>query len=258
MGGSSGGGRAAPRPQPKARPAPKITSTKSKSSGPAAPRTYIDSGTAQKSQKPSMAPDGSSTSFISAMVGQQPGEGVETSFVPGQGEGGEGLENVFGGGAGQFFGTNPFNRGAADRSGFLGSRFDAGENTVGLDAAVENQPNAPAVGGGEVGVGNQSFGSRVLIGGEGEIITPEGTGSNAIDTSMPAEQAPSDIQQDPNYIIPGPGQAYINDASFSMPLAGNQNINAFVQNSRQAAQRARGPISRGLMSARTGFGKKMG
>ena len=241
MGGSSGGGRAAPRPQPKARPAPKITSSKNKSSGPAAPMTYIDSGTAQKSPKPSMAPDGSSTSFISAMVGQQPGEGAETAFVPGQGEGGEGLENVFGGGAGQFFGTNPFNRGAADRTGFLGSRFDAGENTVGLDAAVENQPNAPAVGGGE-----------------GEIITPEGTGSNAIDTSMPAEQAPSDIQQDPNYIIPGPGQAYINDASFSMPLAGNQNINAFVQNSRQAAQRARGPISRGLMSARTGFGKKMG
>ena len=262
MGGSSGGGRApaprpAPRPQAAARPA------KVQNAAPSGPTTYIDSGSGQQSSQPtspSMGGGDGATSYISSLTGQQPGgDSSSTSFIPGSGEGGDSsLENVFGGQADQFFGTNPFNRGAADRTGFLGSRFDAGSNTVGLDAAVGMQENAPMVGGGAPGVGEQSFGSRVLIGGEGEIVTPEGTGSNAYDSETPANQAPSDLAQDPNYVIPGPGQAYMNDAAFTMPLAGNQNVNSFIQNSRMAAQRARGPISRGLMSSRTGFGKKLG
>lgn len=257
MGGSSS--RApAPRPKPKAKASAPITPAKA---APTGPTQYVDSGSGQSTSAPTpnQMPSGDSGGYS---VGATPAMGQTdssvTKFIAGQGEGGDvSLENVLGGEASQFFGTNPFNRGGADRTGFLGSQFSEGENTVGLDSTVASQENAPAVGGGEPGVGNQSFGSRVLIGGEGEIILPEGTGSNAIDTGIAAVQAPSDIQQDPNYVIPGPGQAYINDAGFSMPVNG-QNSNAFVQNSRLAAQRATGPISRGLMSSRSGFGKKFG
>lgn len=258
MGGSSSA--PAPRPQPKAKAAP----IKPANAAPTGPTQYVDSGSGQASNAPSQAASPMSGveggGYSPGMAGQAPGQGDSsvTKFIAGQGEGGDAsLENVLGGEASQFFGTNPFNRGAADRTGFLGSQFSEGANTVGLDSTVASQANAPEVGGGAPGVGNQSFGSRVLIGGEGEIITPEGAGSNAIDTGVAAVQAPSDIQQDPNYVIPGPGQAYINDAGFSMPIGG-QNSNAFVQNSRMAAQRATGPISRGLMSARSGFGKNLG
>ena len=47
--------------------------------------------------------------------------------------------------------------------GYLGDRFKAGDAEVGLDAAVEAQEFAPEVGGGEVGVGQQGFGSRARL-----------------------------------------------------------------------------------------------
>lgn len=183
-----------------------------------------------------------------------------TKFVPGAGEGAEdALETVLGGEATQFFGTSPFARaGAGSGEGFLGSRFRQAATDVGLDAAVEAQEFAPEVGGGDIGVGAQGFGSRALIGGEAETIMAEGAESNAVDSETPAEQAPSDVAMDPEYQIPGPGKAYIADYNFSLPFLRNPNVIAFLRGSRGARQMARGPISRGLMSARTGFGRRFG
>lgn len=225
------------------------------------PTTYVDSGTAEKAQKPAMGVEGAgATSFIGGAAPQASQDASVTKFIAGAGEGGaDDLTAVLGAeGSEQFFGQSPFQRmGAGRGDGFLGQQFKDTDADVGLDAAVEAQENAPAVGGGEPGVGLQGFGSRALIGGEGEIITAEGTGSNAVNSDMPAEQIPSDIQQDANYQIPGPGKAAINDYNFSMPFLRNPNVVAFLQNSRGAVQRARGPVSRGLMSARSGFGKNL-
>ncbi len=229
---------------------------------PPKPTTYVDSGTGEKAKKPTVAADGQATaqSFIGGAP-QASQDASVTKFIAGAGEGGaDDLTAVLGAEGGeQFFGQSPFQRmGAGRGEGFLGQEFKSTDADVGLDATVEAQENAPAVGGGEPGVGLQGFGSRALIGGEGEIITAEGTGSNAVNTDMPAEQIPSDIQQDANYQIPGPGKAAINDYNFSMPFLRNPNVVAFLRNSRGAAQRARGPVSRGLMSARSGFGKNLG
>lgn len=228
---------------------------------PSKPTTYVDSGTAEKATKPATGVEGAgATSFIGGAP-QTSQDASVTKFIAGSGEGGaDDLTAVLGAeGSEQFFGQSPFQRAGAGRGeGFLGQQFKATDADVGLDATVEAQENAPAVGGGEPGVGLQGFGSRALIGGEGEIITAEGTGSNAVNSDMPAEQIPSDIQQDANYQIPGPGKAAINDYNFSMPFLRNPNVVAFLQNSRGAAQRARGPVSRGLMSARSGFGKNLG
>lgn len=229
---------------------------------PPKPTTYVDSGTAEKAKKPATGVEGAGvTSFIGGMPQATSQDASVTKFIAGSGEGGaDDLTAVLGAeGSEQFFGQSPFQRmGAGRGEGFLGQQFKATDADVGLDATVEAQENAPAVGGGEPGVGLQGFGSRALIGGEGEIITAEGTGSNAVNSDMPAEQIPSDIQQDANYQIPGPGKAAINDYNFSMPFLRNPNVVAFLQNSRGAAQRARGPVSRGLMSSRSGFGKNLG
>jgi hypothetical protein len=130
----------------------------------------------------------------------------------------------------------------------------AGEVT--LDAAVDRQPFAPLVGGGEPGVGAQGFGSRALIGGEGEIIQSSDPQSftDPVNT-MPAVNAPSDLVMDPNYVEPSPGQAVVTDAPYNVPFINVGPGMALIPNSRGAATRATGPISRGLMSARTGFGR---
>ncbi len=228
---------------------------------PKKPTTYVDSGTGEKGKKPAAGVEGAGvTSFIGGAP-QESQDASVTKFIAGAGEGGaDDLTAVLGAEGGeQFFGQSPFQRmGAGRGEGFLGQQYKSIAADVGLDAAVEAQENAPAVGGGEPGVGLQGFGSRALIGGEGEIISPEGTGSNAINSDMPAEQMPSDIQQDANYQIPGPGKAVINDYNFSMPFLRNPNVVSFLRNSRGAAQRAQGPVSRGLMSARSGFGKNLG
>ena len=263
--GGGGGNSPAPRPKPK----PK-TPKKSKRTPVKKPKNQYaggDAGTTKPTTPTTpttpntMVEGGSGTGAPMSFIGDaSTPDRSETTFVPGAGEGvKDSLEQVLGGAATQFFGTSPFARDGAGRGqGFLASRFREADTDVGLDAAVEAQEFAPEVGGGDIGVGSQGFGSRALIGGEAETVMPEGNESNAVNTETPAEVAPSDVAMDPEYQIPGPGKQYMNDFNFSIPFMRNPNVIAFLRNSRNARRFAKGPMSRGLMSARSGFGRRFG
>lgn len=176
------------------------------------------------------------------------------SFIPGQGEVGAdaAMEAILPENVTMMTGRSPF---ATGRRQYLASDFQANPEVPGGDATVGDQQYAPAVGGGEPGVGVQGFGQRALIGGEAEIAQAGGAESNAMETGLPAETAPADLQSDPNYVTPAPGKIWIGDQQYNLP-AGGQAIAALVPNSRDARLRAVGPISRGLMSARSGFGRR--
>jgi hypothetical protein len=127
---------------------------------------------------------------------------------------------------------------------------------IAADASVTRQEFAPIVGGGEPGVGSQGFGARALIGGEGELIQPIDPQSfSDPSNTMPAIAPPSDVAMDPNYVEPSPGQAPISDVRYNIPFINAGPGAALIPNSRNAAARVAGPISRGLMSARSGFGR---
>ena len=260
-GGGGGGGAPKPTPAPYAKTPPKSGTT------------FVDNGSGNSNSSANQGQgqgqgtaaavvgEGSATGYVGA-GGAGPSASVDksvTKFIPGAGEGGEStLDTVLGDvPMTQYIGTSPFNRAGLVRGqGYLGERLAAAEEVPGLDSTVEAQENAPAVGGGDVGVGQQGFGQRALIGGEGAIVEAAGNESNAVQTAIPAETAPSDLQADPNYVEPMPGQEAIYDYNYALPMANSENVLAFVPNSRNAAMRARGPISRGLMSARTGFGRR--
>jgi len=176
------------------------------------------------------------------------------SFIPGQGEVGAdaAMEAILPENVTMMTGRSPF---ATGRRQYLASDFQANPEVPGGDATVGDQQFAPAVGGGEPGVGVQGFGQRALVGGEAQIAQAGGAESNAMETGLPAETAPADLQADPNYVTPAPGKIYIGDQQYNLP-AGGQNIAALIPNSREAMMRAVGPISRGLMSARSGFGRR--
>jgi hypothetical protein len=122
-----------------------------------------------------------------------------------------------------------------------------------MDQVVEQQMGS-AVPGGEPGVGQQGFGARALGGNDQvvENLPPPG----AEQTETPVSQAQSDLQLDPNIPPLGPGQSVVPDVNYVLPTSGQQQIIAFSPNDPQAMYTARGPLSRNLTSARTGFGMK--
>ena len=266
-GGGGGGGYTPPKPTPKPTPKPKPTPTPTpEPPKPEGPKQYIDSGKGEAGKSTmQVSGDGggdASSSYQGATSGggQLGADKSVTKFIPGEGEGSKAdvLDAVLGSDPlEEYAGTSPFQGEGLQRGeGYLGQNLQATQEVPGLDAAVDNQPMAPAVGGGDVGVGAQGFGQRALIGGEAAIQEAAGAESNAVNTAMPAEQAPSDVQKDPGYITPAPGKAYIADYNFTLPFFRNPNVVAFLRGSRDAGLRAKGPISRGLMSARSGFGRR--
>ena len=263
MCGGGGGGTPAPsKPAPVAKPATSATPTIQQPAGPT--QYFSDSpisnntGGGQTSTSQSSGPQ--------QYIGQS-GQGASaapqssTTFVAGQGSVGPGysaLNEIFSGidMAGIMGGRSPWRAGASGGNQYFAERMAANPEVVGSDSVVEKQPNAPQVGGGDPGTaGNTGFGSRALSGGESVMASSGGAESNAVDSSTPAGLAPSDLAQDPNYVEPGPGKAFIADQGYNFPLVGNS-MSGFLPNTRMAFDRAKGPISRGLMSARTGFGRR--
>ena len=159
-----------------------------------------------------------------------------------------------GDGGGEFRGTSPFTE--IPNGDKFYNRRGGGAEVPGVSVVVENQPNAPAVGGGAPGVGEQGFGRRALVGADATIVSaadPQSYVSN--DASAPAAQAPSDVAADPNYVEPGPNTAYIVDQQYNMPISA-QGIQGFIQNDPRVAAAPGGPISRNLSAARTGYGRR--
>ena len=139
----------------------------------------------------------------------------------------------------------------SERGRFLKSQ-DAGME-AGSDASVAMQ-SGTATPGGDVGVGQQGFGQRALGGGDTvvENLAPPG----AEQTDVPASQAQPDVLPDPNLPPLTPQQAVVPDVNYVLPTAGQQQIIAFSPNDPRAQFTARGPLSRNLISERTGFGRK--
>ena len=159
------------------------------------------------------------------------------------------LGAALGGGMGFDMATSPFdpkNRGRFQRQ--QGTQMEAGK-----DGTVQMQTGT-ATPGGEVGVGQQGFGQRALGGGDTvvENLAPPG----AEQTDVTASQAQPDVQPDPNVPPLTPQQAVVPDVNYVLPTAGQQQVIAFSPNDPRASFTARGPLSRNLISERSGFGRK--
>jgi len=148
-------------------------------------------------------------------------------------------------------GASPFAEGKRGR--FLKGVGKGYASETPMDQVVEQQMGS-AVPGGEPGVGQQGFGARALGGSDQvvENLPPPG----AEQTETPVAQAQSDLQLDPNIPPLGPGQSVVPDVNYVLPTSGQQQIIAFSPNDPQAMYTARGPLSRNLTTARSGFGMK--
>lgn len=109
--------------------------------------------------------------------------------------------------------------------------------------------------GGEVGTGEESFGRRALVAGEGTLqqtlpptYTPE-------QQTIPTTSTNPDLQTDPNVPPVTPSESITPDVNYIVPTSQRQEqVISFVPNDPNAAYVARGPISSRLTSRRTGFG----
>jgi hypothetical protein len=230
------------------------------SAAPASPKSFFDSGSSagetqtNTGQGQSSAPQ--AQQYISQdRTGGDVSDRSAKKFIPGAGEGGrESVGDALGGlDLTVMTGQSPF-RGY--RRQFLEKDFKANPEVPGGDAIVEDQANVEGmVSASAEGDGAQGFGQRALAGDEAAIVATDATQSNANETGLPAEMAQSDLQMDPNYVTPSPGKIYVGDQEYNLPTIG-QSLSAFTPNSRDAAMRAAGPISRGLMSMRSGFGRR--
>lgn len=148
-------------------------------------------------------------------------------------------------------GMTPFDN--SKRGQFLKGQGAGYASEVSDDAMVQQQMGS-ATPGGEIGEGQQGFGARAL-GGNDQVVenmAPPG----AEQTETPVGQNQSDLQIDPNIPQLGPGQSVVPDVNYVLPTAGQQQIIAFSPNDPQAMYTARGPLSRNLTTARSGFGMK--
>lgn len=137
-----------------------------------------------------------------------------------------------------------------------GRRIEAmSESGVPLDSefTVESQRFADAVGGGEPGVGEQGFGRRAMLGGEGELAE-DLSGVENYQTEMPAEVAASDLEGDPNAMAITPEQNIIPDVNYLVPTVERDDQQIAFIPGEGAGGTATGPLSRNLTGQRRGFG----
>ena len=125
------------------------------------------------------------------------------------------------------------------------------------DFSVERQQYADAVGGGEVGVGEQGFGRRAMLGGEGEIAE-DLSGTENYQTDMPAEVAGSDLEGDPTAPPITPQSNVIPDVNYLVPTVEREGqAMSFVPGEGNYANVATGPLSKNLTEEKTGFGSSI-
>ena len=232
MGGFGGGGGGYVAP---AAPAPTPTPTP----GPVAPMNVSDNGYGQ--QFIDVPTDGMpQTQYEYIKSGQSAG-------IPGMA--GDDLDAVLGdGGNQQFF--SPFSEGQRGATSFLGSQYnDAGGSLPNQTEFTVSNQNPSAT-----GEGGFNFGSRLVGNTDGTVDMADPSGSIP-QTDQVATQPSGDVNQ-PD-VIAGPGEAILNDVNYRMATYGSPNGSGFVPGGRGVTQAATGPMSRNLMSQRTGFGRKM-
>lgn len=248
---SGGGGRSAPAPAPRPAPTGQASPREARPLAPISPTQFTgndnsNSGPAQQlggtlSQTPAQSSP--------AQQGQVSASDVLGSRQFFEAQAGDGAMS-------EFQGKSPFNE--LDKSSNFYNRRGGRSELPGDKVVIDNQMNAPDLGGGAPGVGSQGFGERALIGGDAVIASGADPQSFVTDNSMPAIAPPSDVARDPNYIEPGANRAYNVDMPYNMPMVGgSQNtIRGFSPNDPRVALNPGGPISRNLSSARTGYGRR--
>jgi len=216
--------------------------------GPAAPRNVVPDTTG-----PVPSDTGYGQQFIDVPTDGMPQTQYEyiksgqSQGIPGMA--GEDLDTVLGdGGNQQFF--SPFSEGQRGATSFLGSQYqDAGGSLPNQTEFTVSNQNPSAT-----GEGGFNFGSRLVGNTDGTVDMADPSGSIP-QTDQVATQPSGDVNQ-PD-VIAGPGEAILNDVNYRMATYGSPNGSGFVPGGRGVTQAATGPMSRNLMSQRTGFGRKM-
>ena len=213
------------------------------------PVTPITTGVANVA--PSEASAGGGT-FGTSFFSNKPTDINQKQFVAGIGEGAtkdDLVSGILGGEGGIYDGASPFATKGVDRNVMTNMGLDAG--VVPTDASVEAQPFAPAISGGDPGVGLQGFGAK-MMGGEGQVIGADGVPSEF--EALPTDVANSDVIN-PDAQMALPGQANISDQAYNIPTGSGGN--GFYPNSTKAYQYQTNPFAGRMMNARSGFGRSL-
>lgn len=174
-------------------------------------------------------------------------------------------EGLYGGQALRFDPTQVFgqfglfargNRLAAETGRQMANLSESGV-PIDRDFMVEQQPDQEGPVGGEPGVGEQGFGRRAMLGGEGELAE-DMSGQESYQTDIPAEVAQGDVAADPNIPMPTPNANIIPDVNYVVPtMEREENLVGFVPGDPGIAGYASGPLSRSLSARRAGFGNRI-
>ena len=215
--------------------------------GPAAPMNMVPDTIG-----PTATDTGYGKQFIDVASNEQPRTQYEyiksgkSAGIPGMA--GDDLDVVLGDGESQQF-FSPFSEGQRGATSFLGSQYqDAGSSLPDQTEFTVSNQNPSAT-----GEGGLNFGSRLVGNTDGTVEMADPAGSMP-QTDQVATQPSGDVNQPET--IAGPGEAILNDVNYRMATYGSPNGTGFVPGGRGAAAAATGPMSRNLMSQRTGFGRK--
>ncbi len=145
---------------------------------------------------------------------------------------------------------------APDRREAVASQFaGAQEGIVPPAGTVPLQDTEEQTFGGQVGTGEESFGRRALMSGEGTLEETLGPTTTPDQSGVPSPTTNPDLQQDPNAPLVTASESVAPDVNYIVPtVEREEQVISFVPNDPNAAYVARGPISSNLRSRRTGWG----
>jgi len=131
----------------------------------------------------------------------------------------------------------------------------AGQFAGAQEGTVPLQDTEEQTFGGQVGTGEESFGRRALMSGEGTLEETLGPVTTPDQSGVPSPTANPDLQKDPNAPLVSASESVAPDVNYIVPtVEREEQVISFVPNDPNAAYVARGPISSNLRSRRTGWG----
>jgi hypothetical protein len=159
-----------------------------------------------------------------------------------------------------FLGTKAVGRrdtATPDRRAGIASQF-AGSTEGQEGGKVVLQDTAEETFGGQVGAGEEGFGRRALLSGEGTLEENLGPVGTPEQSGVPTTAANPDLQTDPNAPLITSRESVAPDVNYIVPTSEREEqVISFMPNDPNAAYVARGPISSNLRSRRTGWGNSV-
>ena len=144
-----------------------------------------------------------------------------------------------------------------DRREAIASQFaGATEGQIPPGGNVPLQDTEEETFGGVVGAGEEGFGRRALLSGEGTLEENLGPVGTPEQSGVPTTAANPDLQTDPNAPLITSRESVAPDVNYIVPTSEREEqVISFMPNDPNAAYVARGPISSNLRSRRTGWGQ---